>query len=141
MSQHAETARYAIEEVCSGRRLEELDRCYAQNFVDHVNAMEHHGHDGVRKSVGLYQRLFDDLNFTTQQQVAEGDRVVTHWTLTGSYRGRGVEFSGVVISRFEDDKIAEDWAFSDSIEIARQLGLWRTALLVTREWRALLGRA
>lgn len=60
--------------------------------------------------------------------------------MTGSYRGREVEFSGVVISRFENGRIAEDWAFSDSIEIARQLGIWRTALLVAREWRALLGR-
>jgi hypothetical protein len=47
----------------------------------------------------------------------------------------------VVISRFEDGRIAEDWAFSDSIEIARQLGLWRTLLVVKEEWRTLLGRA
>ena len=141
MSEQAETARYAIEEVCSGRRLDDLASCYSPDFVDHVNSMEHRGHEGVRESVGLYQRLFDDLNFRTVQQVAEGDRVVTHWTLTGSHRGRQVEFSGVVISRFEDGKIAEDWAFSDSIEIARQLGVWRTVLLVAREWRSLLGRS
>jgi predicted ester cyclase len=137
----AETARYAIEEVCSGRKVDELDQCYAPNFVDHVNAMEYRGHDGVRESVALYQRIFSDLRFTTEQQMSEGDRVATHWTLHGSYRGREVAFSGVVISRFEDGRIAEDWAFSDSIEIARQLGLWRTLLVVKEEWRTLLGRA
>jgi predicted ester cyclase len=136
----AETARYAIEEVCSGRKLDELERCYAPNFVDHVNSMEHHGHEGVRKSVALYQRIFDDLRFETNQQVSEGDRVVTHWTLTGSFRGRGVEFSGIVISRFEDGRIAEDWAVSDTIEVARQLGPWRTLLVALKEWRSLLGR-
>jgi len=117
-----ETARFAIEEVCSGRRLDDLDHCYAPNFVDHVNAMEHRGHDGVREWVGLYKRIFDDLSFTTEQQVAEGDRDVTHWTLH-SYCGWQVEFSGVVISRFEDGRIADDRAFSDSIEVAKQLGV------------------
>jgi predicted ester cyclase len=135
-----EAARYAIEEVCSGRKLEDLDRCYAPNFVDHVNAMEYRGYDGARKSVALYQRIFDDLRFTTKQQVSEADRVVTHWTLTGSFRGRGVEFSGVVISRFEDGRIAEDWAFSDTIEVAKQLGPWRSLLVAIREWRSFLGR-
>jgi len=135
-----ETARYAIEEVCSGRKLDDLDRCYAPNFVDHVNSMEYRGYDGARKSVARYQRIFDDLRFTTKQQVSEGDRVVTHWMLTGSFRGRGVEFSGVVISRFEDGRIAEDWAFSDTIEVAKQLGPWRSLLVAIREWRSILGR-
>ena len=139
MPELTETARFAIEEVCSGRRLDDLDHCYAPNFVDHVNAMEHRGHDGVREWVGLYKRIFDDLSFTTEQQVAEGDRDVTHWTLRDSYCGWQVEFSGVVISRFEDGRIAEDWAFSDSIEVTKQLGVWRSALIVMKEWRALLG--
>jgi hypothetical protein len=62
------------------------------------------------------------------------------WSLTGSFRGRGVEFSGVVISRFEDGRIAEDWAFSDTIEVAKQLGPWRSLLVAIREWRSFLGR-
>jgi hypothetical protein len=37
-----------------------------------------------------------------------------------------------VISRVEDGEIAEDWAASDSLEIARQLGLRRTLLLGVR---------
>jgi predicted ester cyclase len=134
------TARHAIEEVCSGRSPEELANCYAPSFVDHVNAMEFHGHEGARKSVGLYQRLFDDLQFVVEQQVSEGDRVATHWTLRGSHRGRRVELSGITISRFEDGRIVEDWSYSDSIEIAKQLGVWRSLLLVAREWRALLNR-
>jgi predicted ester cyclase len=136
----AATARRAIEEVCSGRRPEDLEACYAPSFLDHVNAMEFRGHEGARESVALYQRLFDDLHFTVEQQVTEGDRVATHWTMHGTNRGRQVALPGMTISRFEDGRIAEDWSHSDSIEIARQLGLWRTALVVAREWRTLLGR-
>jgi predicted ester cyclase len=141
MDAPADVARYAIEEVCSGRRLEDLERCYAPSFVDHVNSMEFHGHEGARESVALYRRLFDDLRFTTNQQVSDGDRVATHWTLRGTHRGRSVELSGITISRLEDGKIVEDWGYSDSIELARQLGVWRSLLLIAREWRALLRRA
>lgn len=140
MESPAATARYAIEEVCSGQKLEDLKKCYAPSFVDHVNSMEFHGHEGARKSVALYQRLFDDLRFSTVQQISEGDRVATHWTLRGTHRGRRVELSGITISRLEDGRIVEDWGFSDSIEIAKQLGLWRSLLLVAREWRALFNR-
>jgi predicted ester cyclase len=136
----AETARYAIEGVCSGRCLEDLEKCYAPNFVDHVNAMEFRGHEGARRSVALYQRLFEDLRFRTDQQVSAKDRVATHWTLSGINRGRRVEFSGITISRFEDGRIAEDWGYSDTIEIAKQLGIRRTLMVVAKEWRALLGR-
>jgi predicted ester cyclase len=140
MPDTAETARYAIEEVCSGRRLEDLEKCYSPTFVDHVNSMEFHGYEGARQSVALYQRLFEDLRFETEQQVATGDRVATHWTLTGTYRGRQVKFSGITISRFEDGRIAEDWGYSDTVEIAKQLGVWRTLLVIGQEWRFLLGR-
>jgi predicted ester cyclase len=136
----AAIARYAIEEVCSGRKQEDLERCYAPTFVDHVNSMEFHGHEGARRSIALYQRLFEDLRFSTEQQVSEGDRVATHWTLRGTHRGRKVELSGITISRFEDGRIIEDWGYSDSIEIARQLGIWRSLLLVASQWRVLLNR-
>ena len=140
MEDAAGLARYAIEEVCSGRRPEDLERCYAPSFVDHVNGMEFHGRDGARESVALYQRVFDDLRFMVKQQVTEGDRVATHWTLHGTNRGRRVELSGITISRIEDGRIVEDWGYTDSIEILRQLGLWRTLLVTAREWRTLLGR-
>ena len=137
----AQTARQAIEEVCSGRRPEDLERCYAPSFVDHVNRMEFRGHAGARESVALYQRVFADLRFTVDQQITDGDRVATHWTMRGTNRGRSVTLPGITISRFEDGRIAEDWSYSDSIEIARQLGLWRTLLMVGREWRTLLKRS
>jgi len=140
MTDTAETARYAIEEVCSGRRLEDLEKCYSPTFIDHVNSMEFHGYEGARKSVALYQRIFDDLRFATEQQVSNGDRVATHWTLSGTYRGRQVKFSGITISRFEEGRIEEDWGYSDTVEIAKQLGVWRTLLVIVQEWRFLLGR-
>jgi predicted ester cyclase len=136
-----ETARRALEEVCSGRRLDQIPDVYHRDFVDHVNSLEYRGHEGARRSVELYLTLFPDLRFEVEDQVTEGDRVASRWVLRGTHRGRPVTLRGIVISRFEDGRIIEDWAASDTIEIARQLGIWRSVLLVLQHRKLLLSRS
>jgi SAM-dependent methyltransferase/predicted ester cyclase len=126
---HTETARRALEEVCSGRNLDEIPRDYHPDFVDHVNRFTYRGHDGARQSVALYLALFPDLSFHVDDQVTEDDKVASRWTLRGTHKGRKVELRGIVISRFEDGRIIEDWASSDTLELVRQLGLRRTLQL------------
>jgi predicted ester cyclase len=130
-------ARRALEDVCSGRALDAIEEVYHPRFVDHVNALTYHGTDGARRSVALYLELFPDLRFEVEEQVSEGDRVASRWTLHGTHRGRQVKLTGIVISRFEDGKIVEDWAASDTIEIARQLGIWRSLLLLVKHHKLL----
>lgn len=139
VSTNADTARRALEEVCSGRNLAGIPDVYHPEFVDHVNALEYRGHEGARRSVALYLELFPDLRFAVEDQVSDGDRVVSRWRLEGTHRGRAVTLRGIVISRFEDGRIIEDWAASDTMEIPRQLGVWRSLLLLIRH-RKLLRR-
>jgi predicted ester cyclase len=138
---HREVARRALEEVCSGRDPAGIDEVYSPRFVDHVNAVEYHGTDGARQSVARYLQLFPDLRFVVEEQVTEGDRVASRWTLHGTHRGRRVRLRGIVISRFEDGKIVEDWAASDTLELARQLGVWRSLLLLLKHGRLLREQA
>ncbi len=130
-------ARRALEDVCSGRDRAGIAEVYHPQFVDHVNALEYHGTEGARQSVALYRELFPDLRFVVDEQLSEGDRVASRWTLTGTHRGRAIRLRGIVISRFEDGKIVEDWASSDTLELARQLGMWRSLLLVVKHRRRL----
>jgi len=139
-ARQAETARRALEDVCSGRDLARLEDVYHPQFVDHVNALEYRGHEGARQSVALYLALFPDLRFVVEDQVTEGDRVASRWSLQGTHRGRQVRLSGIVISRFQDERIVEDHAASDTMELVRQLGVWRTGLLVVRQWRLVFNR-
>jgi predicted ester cyclase len=140
-SAQATIARRALEDVCSGRNLEGIPDVYHPEFVDHVNGLEYRGHEGARRSVALYLELFPDLRFVVHEQVTEGDRVASRWTLHGTHRGRSVTLRGIVISRFEDGKIIEDWAASDTMEIPRQLGIWRSLLLLLRHRKLLRSRA
>jgi predicted ester cyclase len=131
-AEQTETARRALEQVCSGRDLNGIHRDYHPDFVDHVNRFTYRGHDGARQSVALYLALFPDLSFEVDDQVTEGDKVASRWTLRGTHKGRQVELRGIVISRFEDGRIIEDWAASDTLELVRQLGLRRTLGLAVK---------
>jgi predicted ester cyclase len=137
----AETARRALEEVCSGLDLGALPDVYHPDFVDHVNALEYRGHDGARRSVALYLALFPDLRFDVEEQLSEGERVASRWALHGTHRGRRVRLTGIVISRFQDGRIIEDHAASDTMELTRQLGIWRTILLLLKHPRLVFNRS
>jgi predicted ester cyclase len=136
MTTDATIARKALEQVCARGDLELAQACYAADFVDHVNALDLYGHDGIRRSTDLYRDLFDDLRIRVVDQITEGDRVVSRWVMTGSNRGRAAEMSGITISRMEAGRIAEDWSALDSLELLRQLGLLRTLLAAPRLLRA-----
>jgi predicted ester cyclase len=141
VTDQTKTARVALEEVCSGRDLDGITRVYHPDFVDHVNRLTYRGHAGARQSVALYLALFPDLRFEVDEQVSEGDKVASRWTLRGTHRGRSVELHGIVISRFEDGRIIEDWAASDTVELARQLGVWRTLRLLVEHRRLIFASA
>ena len=138
-TENADVARRALEVACSGKDPDAIEEVYSPAFVDHVNSMEHFGTEGARESVALYLELFDDLEFRVEEQVIEGERVASRWTLNGTHRGRRVSLWGIVISRLADGKIVEDWAASDTLGLVRQLGVWRTLLLVANHWRLLRG--
>jgi predicted ester cyclase len=124
-------ARHALEQVCSGRDASAAVGVYSPDFHDHVNARECRGHDGIRQSLGLYQLVFSDgdLRIRVEDQVTEGERVASRWVAEGHNRGRTIRIWGIVISRFEDGEIVEDWAASDNLDLIRQLGPWRLLLL------------
>lgn len=122
-------ARRAIERVCSGQDLASAPDLYGEGFVDHVNDMTFEGLAGARESVGMYRAIFPDLSFEVDDQVSEGDRVASRWTLRGTYRGRRVALQGITISRFADGRIVEDWGYSDTLSLVRQLGVLRSVAL------------
>ena len=118
-----EVARRALEVACSRADMEAAQHLYSSEFVDHVNGETFHGHEGIRHSINLYQRLFRDFAIRVDDQVSEGEKVVSRFTMSGSRAGRRVSVSGIVISRFEDGKIAEDWSVTDTSSLMRQLGI------------------
>jgi predicted ester cyclase len=131
-------ARDALERVCSGSDPSAAIGVYSTDFRDHVNARDYSGHEGIRRSLGVYQLVFSDgdLRIRVEDQVTEGHRVASRWVAEGHNRGRPVRIWGIVISRIEDGEIVEDWAASDNLDVIRQLGPRRTLLLVLASLRS-----
>ena len=73
-----------------------------------------------------------DLSCTVEEQVAEGEKVVSRWRLCGTHRGEffgvaptgnRVEFTGIQIDSFEESgKIVEERAEFDLLGAMRQMG-------------------
>jgi hypothetical protein len=61
-------------------------------------------------------RPYPVLMIAVLDQICANGRVVSRWELRGTHRGRRVTLHGIAISRFEEDKIAEDWTVSDNLD-------------------------
>jgi steroid delta-isomerase-like uncharacterized protein len=90
------------------------------------------GIDEMKAFVAGYRRAFPDARSTVEDQVAEGDKVVTRWRARGTHRGelgpipptgREFEIEGVTIERIAGGRIAEVWVARDELGLLRQLGL------------------
>jgi predicted ester cyclase len=132
MSSQSDHAREALEQVCARGNLQRARELYAEDFVDHVNALDFHGQDGIARSVALYRAIFPDLEIRVLDQTTDGDRVTSRWTLHGTHKGRAITLPGITISRFQNGKIAEDWTVSDNLELLRRLGVRRGLALAAR---------
>jgi predicted ester cyclase len=73
---------------------------------------------------------FPDLHHTVDDLIAEGDRVVLRTTARATHRGhfegvdptgRFVEFTGLVLYRIRDGRIAESWGEIDFLRLMREL--------------------
>jgi steroid delta-isomerase-like uncharacterized protein len=90
------------------------------------------GRDGFKQLVMTYRTAFPDLTQTIDQQIAEGDTVVTRWTSRGTHRGElmGVpptgkqsSVQGVMVSRYRNGKIVSSFDVWDVYGMMRQLGV------------------
>lgn len=74
---------------------------------------------------------FPDFHLVIEDQIAEGDRVVTRVTFHGTHSaeyqgippsGRRVSWGGIAIDRVENGKVIEGWHQADDWALLRQLG-------------------
>ena len=128
------TVRRFLEEAFGQGKPEVVDEVLDPDFVCHdpnSETGEIRGADTVKGEVGYFHNAFPDFRWTVEDQLAEGDKVTTRYTLSGTHEGeffgvpasgRRVEVSGINIDRFEGGKLVEEWASYDLLGAMRQLG-------------------
>ncbi|MBA2256266.1 MAG: ester cyclase [Thermoleophilaceae bacterium] len=123
-------AQRAFEEVYGNRDPDVADEIYAPDFVDHDPATPdemRRGPDGVKQQAAMYGGAFPDIQMTVEDQVAEGDKVVTRWSAHGTHlgvpgSGNQVTVIGITIARLADGKIQEEWTNWDGLGLMEQIG-------------------
>ena len=120
------------EEVFNAGNVALIDELFAPDFVDHDPSNPLPGLEGVRQLVGMYRGAFPDLHLTIEDEITEGDRIVTRFTGRGTHRGslmgipptgKRVTITAIDILRFENGRIAEHWGNQDLLGMMRQLGV------------------
>ena len=101
LAQNKAMVRRHYEEVWNQGNLSLIDELFDPNFMV---GSEHWGPEGERQWVVDARTAFPDINFTIENQVAEGDLVVTQWSWRATHQGpimgiaatgRQIEFSNL----------------------------------------------
>lgn len=104
----------------------------APEVVFHALAGVPPTYDGWYNAHAMFVSAFPDMHLTVEDQIAEGDRVVTRWTMHGTHQGelmgipptgKAVTISGTSIDRLAGGKVAEHWAEFDLLGLMQQLGV------------------
>jgi len=110
------------------------DELFALNFVYHdpASGEDWHGPESVKQYATMLRAAFPDLHYTVEEQITEGDKVVTRYTASGTHQselmgiaptGNRVEITGISITRIENGKIEEIWEKYDTLGMMQQLGV------------------
>ena len=121
------------QEVLNERKLEVIDQLCAPDIVDHsAPPGSPPGMDWARQMISMLFAAFPDMKLTTEDLVAEGDKVVARYTMKGTHRGefmgipptgKEVFITGMEVNRVVGGKFVEHWEVMDQLGMMQQLGL------------------
>jgi len=116
-------ARRWFDEVINQRRVDAVAEIYQPTYVHHGTGGRDVGREEAR---AIAQRLLDasvDRRAQVKEQIEEGNRVATRWESVGTFAGgKRATMRGIIISRIEGDRIAEEWEVVDHISFLDELG-------------------
>lgn len=124
--------RRTIEDIYNQGNLAAVDQYVARDFVIHAPSGDIHGPTGAKHFVTMLREAFPDFHLTIEDQVADGDKVVTRWTAEGTHLGefQGIPptgkhgtMTGIDIDRVVEGKIVECWTNTDDLGLMQQLGV------------------
>lgn len=110
-----------------------IDELLSEDVVIHGSVGDHHGRDNIRRVMAGQRGAFTGWHVTVNDQMTEGDRVVSRLTVGGTHTGammgieptgKVVEFSIVFIDRLVDGITLEGWHSPDYYSLFRQLGAY-----------------
>lgn len=133
-SDNKKIIRRLYEEVWNKRRLELMNELalpsHALNGPNFFGSSI--GPEAYRNQVLLFITGFPDLKFEVEDMIAEGDKVVSYWTLSGTHKGefygvpatnKKVSVDGITIHQMANGRIMDSYVSWDVWGMMQQLGV------------------
>lgn len=118
-------------DVWSKGDVELIDQLYTEDYVGHFPGTRVEGRAALKAFVLAHRQAFPDWTETVQSVLVDGEQAATRFVSTGTQRGefmgipatgRSVRIEEASLLRFENGRIAEQWAFPDVTALTAQLG-------------------
>jgi steroid delta-isomerase-like uncharacterized protein len=137
MQNNSQIIRHFVEEVLNRGNIEATGQFFWEDMVEQVPLPgQGPGLEGLKAVLRGMRTGFPDMHWSVEEQIAEGDKVVTRFQWTGTHRGiflgvpatgRPVKVWGTVIDRLQDGKIKDTRIIMDSLGLMVQLGVFPSA--------------
>ena len=123
------------EEIGKGN-IDAMDQFVAEDYIDHNPApfVAATGLQGLKQSFKIFEKATPGYHII-EDQIAEGDKVVTRLTSIGKHdgdlpgaprTGNDMKMTSITIHRIANGKLAEKWSEKDMIALLTQLGIMKS---------------
>ena len=133
MQNNSDIVRGFIEEVLNQGNIESSGRYFWEDMVEQVPLPgQGPGLAGLKDVLRGMRTAFPDMHWKIEEQISEGEKVLTRFEWTGTHRGtflgvpatgRPVKVWGTVIDRFEGGQIKDTRILTDTLGLMLQLGV------------------
>ena len=132
MSETKNTSRVSqfFEEVWNHHKRDSADEFISPDAVGH-NPEFGTSLDAFKAQWDMLHEAFPDIHIRIDDLVAQGEKVATRWTLTGTHKGeykgipptdKSVNVTGMSFDHMVDGQIMEGWDNWDGLGLLEQLG-------------------
>jgi predicted ester cyclase len=121
-----------VQEGVNEKNMGVIDEIFDPKLIHHINGEVRHGVDSFKELAGEYFSGVSDARMTIEDTVVEGDKATLRYTFSGIHTGEFVgvaptgnpiKITGIAITRFVGDRVAETWEVNDIQGLMTQLGM------------------
>ena len=121
-----------VEEGWNQRKgLDILEEVFSPDICIESDDVDYRGYDALRQFINMMLTGFPDLHNALDILLAEGDKVISRHTLSGTHQGefmglaptdKKVKFTALFIGQVADGRIVEGWQNANFYGLLQQLG-------------------
>lgn len=133
MQTNSTIVRNFIDEVLNQGKIDQSGKYFWDDMVEQVPLPgQGPGLPGLKDVLRGFRAAFPDMHWSIEEQLEQGDKVLTRFEWTGTHRGtflgvpasgRAVRVWGMVLDRLENGKIKDTRIIMDTLGMMAQLGV------------------